>query len=1808
MIASNLLVNGAARFLQQAYFTDISVSGTASLASLSATGDITAGGNLYSTTGNLYLKNLLAINGQSDTWLRINANNAFTSGIYFGTSIVRTDGTLQVGSSGAYLKSNSTNTTIANLVAPIATITTGAITTLTASDVNANNVSVANNLHATHFDLQTVAQLGGSFYVSPTVKFPNSGTTLGVAKSGTTLTLTITDSSITSTTMAGIVWTANSRVKVSGTINGVVTGTMDGTVSSINTSSHVLTLSVSGENSGSVVAGTYSASQFSDLSVMVYQRRHENNDCRVGIWMNCYDLETNLTSIRLYGGTTAKPSVMIGNLNQANLDAIGGITPSGWSLYADGAFLKGAIVSTEGQIGGWTIGSTKLYNNTDSLTSQAVGIYLGTDGIRNFASTSQYVNITGGKITALGVDVSGKITATSGAIGGFEINSTAIKTLNVAVTSNADNSISLSSADFTRTINSTSRAGLRFAIGDKFGVTGDGVIYAGSAIISGTLTAGADSKIGPWTVTATSIYKTNATMGNATAGAAYFGDNGLSVTDKFQVTAAGALTATSATVTGTIKADTGYIGGSSGFTITSGKIYSSTHSAYNTAVAGVYIGTDYISLGSGGVTYFKSDGTGKIGPWTLTATSLYKGNATLGTSGNSNIYLGDNGLSLSNKFVYKTSDGSLSLNVSSLSISGTSVPTTTSMNTAIANAQAALQETIIGTQTAATSRWTGTSSYITALTDGLQIRYWLPFAYSSSDQLSYTPTGGSAASGTGLTLTLADGTTTDCIPCFYGGISRITSHYGAGNILALTYRENVAIGSVTVTKGWWADANYDSNTYDRTRYNATIKASANAIVEGNIIVGSSSYTFEHLKLGNAFDVTMPILYAAGAIGANSTGSNNYITIPFTVTTTQSISMTAYKPVYIKGTLSGNTFTPVSTAPLTQTVPTSADGYHYMYLGTAYSATAIWLEEKHPIYMYFGGKFMPIDEIAKTFMYFDATNGLVLSQSEVSSTSDLTSAGGNIRLTGSGMGVYNNNTLLANYGSTTTLYHGTSGKAALTLDSSNGLQMYKLDGSTLAAQLNENGLLVSSGKIGNINITSNAIYSGSHSAYNSSSAGFYLGSNGKFGVGTGTSSYITFDGTDIRINAYSLSIGGSSVATQTYATTQANTAAAAAAGTATNYIYYDADYGLVLSQTGTASTGYNMRLTSTGIEMRRMENVYASYGATIVLGQEGGNHISIDSNGFNLLKGTNTLVSYGSTTTFYHGVNGRKAITLDQNYGLRFYDNTSANNTVAQLNGSGLVVSTGYIGGTSGWTITSGKIYSGTVDSGVTNGSVTLSTTDFSRTINNVSRTGLRFAIGSKFGVSNAGDIYASSANLYGGTIGGFTLENGYLTYGSGDTTLCIAPEGAYFDGQTVLYNEPTSGDIVITESTVESDYLSTPTQYKLIVGSDFRVGMNGQLYSKSGVIGGWELSSDKFAGNSYSIMQNESGIVKNTTYLYSGITSSEDITKQDSSNTYIIKPGTNAAICVDFSTRPVHENRLGYYSNNLYITIGVKITGFVGNATIKYTYEYQDTDGKTISVTTSKHVNITETTTVYQPISIVPYGQVLLNADVQVVYETPYTINGSGGNISTLCSIRSSENTSTIFFYAKPINAYYLDSFSAMSIQRIYNNDTSTQEETYRLEQSGYIYSKGGFRTSGDVVFNDNISMIELSKRNAVQSASKSVAITSSNTIGATPAIGAQLTLTPGTYLLWGRFVFSTAGSGTSRNNRIAFYTGASPTNSTMLSESQVCVFTAARDWGALTTTYIVSPTENTTYTVGGTSSLPGPDGGTSVIKAIRLL
>ncbi len=70
------------------------------------------------------------------------------------------------------------------------------------------------------------------------------------------------------------------------------------------------------------------------------------------------------------------------------------------------------------------------------------------------------------------------------------------------------------------------------------------------------------------------------------------------------------------------------------------------------------------------------------------------------------------------------------------------------------------------------------------------------------------------------------------------------------------------------------------------------------------------------------------------------------------------------------------------------------------------------------------------------------------------------------------------------------------------------------------------LYATSGKIGGANITASNLYGNTRSAYNSGN-GYYLGSDGKFGVGT-TSNYLTFDGTNVNIKggvtATSLTIG------------------------------------------------------------------------------------------------------------------------------------------------------------------------------------------------------------------------------------------------------------------------------------------------------------------------------------------------------------------------------------------------------------------------------------------------------------------------------------------------------------------------------------------------------------------------------------------------------------------------------------------------------------------------------------------------------------
>lgn len=172
-------------------------------------------------------------------------------------------------------------------------------------------------------------------------------------------------------------------------------------------------------------------------------------------------------------------------------------------------------------------------------------------------------------------------------------------------------------------------------------------------------------------------------------------------------------------------------------------------------------------------------------------------------------------------------------------------------------------EFIVGTQTAATGSWTGATTDA-ELYDGKQITYWLPFAGSGNASLN---------------LTFPDNTTSGAIPCYYGGTSRLTTHYGAGNTVRLTYRKNVTVGSTTIAEGWWADSNYtDGNTYTSAYCGTSAGTAAKTATCTNYKLLTNSYLHLTVVYANTSQTAL-------TLNVNSQGA---------------------KPLYINGVVSSNT--------------------------------------------------------------------------------------------------------------------------------------------------------------------------------------------------------------------------------------------------------------------------------------------------------------------------------------------------------------------------------------------------------------------------------------------------------------------------------------------------------------------------------------------------------------------------------------------------------------------------------------------------------------------------------------------------------------------------------------------------------------------------------------------------------------------------------------------------------------------------------------------------------------------------------------
>ncbi len=266
---------------------------------------------------------------------------------------------------------------------------------------------------------------------------------------------------------------------------------------------------------------------------------------------------------------------------------------------------------------------------------------------------------------------------------------------------------------------------------------------------------------------------------------------------------------------------------------------------------------------------------------------------------------------------------------------------------------------VIGTQNVTTGAWTGNID-LDELVSGTVIAYWLPRAGSGNATLE---------------LTLNGGSTTGAIFCYYGGTSRLTTHYGAGSFITMIYLEGALINGVAYT-AWWAKANYVDGTESYTvRWNSTQQAGAE-ITQYKFCMKALDGKMYPLSIGNTtgatkvpstveFMINSPILIyqSTTTLAANGTNASSWYegigTTFLRYTLNQSSGFVAYKPVYLKGTITSNgTFVldnTTLTSWFTQDLPSTEDGFVYiLFVIMVNTTTTFRLPVTHPIFEYKDG--------------------------------------------------------------------------------------------------------------------------------------------------------------------------------------------------------------------------------------------------------------------------------------------------------------------------------------------------------------------------------------------------------------------------------------------------------------------------------------------------------------------------------------------------------------------------------------------------------------------------------------------------------------------------------------------------------------------------------------------------------------------------------------------------------------------------------------------------------------------------------------
>ena len=475
----NLLVTGSSRLLGKLFCNDISVGNELTVKTLNTTdftansiitSELTVNGNATTTgtlnVGNSQANGKISINGKvvirdyGSSWLGINdgyAGSWLSSGVYFGKSTIRTDTTFQLGENGNKILFNTSS---AKFSIPV-TINNS----LAANNVTATNLTINDTLKAFKYNLSTIQDLGGEFLIAPTI-YIQSGATVQVNKaSSTTITVSILDkSAITSDIIQGVSWSKDSKIKFQGKIDGISIRCDGVMANKLNTTANTMALTLTVDSSiANHFATANNNASYSDISVLLYQRYGKNISGKntyspVGIRMSATGSSNAAPYVDIWGSKSSSDSDVIYTIPSVRLGYLDGLSVTydnttvncaGYGLYADNVYLNGTIISNAGSIGGFRITDNAITNGiwgtdksvlvcTGSTTSKSVG---GSASIANwcFTAGSKFGVTTSGDMYASNAIISGKITATSGTIGGCVIKDKVLQVASANIISvNAD--------------------------------------------------------------------------------------------------------------------------------------------------------------------------------------------------------------------------------------------------------------------------------------------------------------------------------------------------------------------------------------------------------------------------------------------------------------------------------------------------------------------------------------------------------------------------------------------------------------------------------------------------------------------------------------------------------------------------------------------------------------------------------------------------------------------------------------------------------------------------------------------------------------------------------------------------------------------------------------------------------------------------------------------------------------------------------------------------------------------------------------------------------------------------------------------------------------------------------------------------------------------------------------------------------------------------------------------------------------------------------------------------------------------------